>query len=68
MQYYHQPIDVVLKELDVSFRDGLTSEQVEKRLQQYGLNKLKEAKKKSNFQRFLDQLKDPMILILLVAA
>lgn len=68
MQYYHQPIDVVLKELDVSSRDGLTSEQVEKRLQQYGLNKLKEAKKKSNFQRFLDQLKDPMILILLVAA
>jgi len=68
VQYYHQPIDVVLKELDVSSRDGLTSEQVEKRLQQYGLNKLKEAKKKSNFQRFLDQLKDPMILILLVAA
>lgn len=47
---------------------GLSSKEVEHRLQKYGENKLKEAKKPSVFQRFLEQLKDPMLLILLAAA
>lgn len=68
MQYYHESIDTVLKELDTNRQDGLTNEQVDARLKQYGPNKLQEAKKKSNFQRFIDQFKDPMILILLAAA
>ena len=47
---------------------GLTSQEAACRLEKYGKNKLKEAKKESLFHRFLNQLKDPMILILLVAA
>ena len=39
-----------------------------KRILAYGENKLREKKKKTNLQRFLDQFKDVMILILLAAA
>ncbi|HEY8499144.1 MAG TPA: calcium-translocating P-type ATPase, PMCA-type [Clostridia bacterium] len=47
---------------------GLTSEQVRKLIEEHGENKLKETKKKTNLQRFFDQFKDVMILILLMAA
>lgn len=47
---------------------GLTEDQVQELRKQYGENKLKEKKKKSNLQRFLDQFKDVMILILIAAA
>ncbi len=47
---------------------GLKSEQVKEQQGRFGLNKLKEKKKKTNFQRFIDQFKDVMILILIAAA
>lgn len=47
---------------------GLSSQQAQERLQKYGENKLKEQKKKTNLQRFFDQFKDAMILILILAA
>ena len=47
---------------------GLTEEQAAERLAKHGPNKLKEAEKPSVLQRFLAQLKDPMLLILLAAA
>ena len=47
---------------------GLDEAQVQARREQYGENKLREKKKKTNFQRFLDQFKDVMILILIAAA
>ena len=49
-------------------QDGLTSAEAEKRLAEYGPNKLQEAKKKSLIARFLDELADPMIIVLIVAA
>lgn len=67
MKEYVSSVDEVLKEHQAD-RDGLTGEQVEERLRLYGKNKLAEGKKVSVFQRFLEQLKDPMILILLAAA
>ncbi len=48
--------------------DGLSSAEAAKRLEQYGPNKLKEAPKPTLLQRFLAQLKDPMLIILMVAA
>jgi len=64
---YTQSVDEVLQELNVS-SDGLTTAQAEERLAKYGPNKLKEAEKPTLLQRFLAQLKDPMLIILLVAA
>ncbi len=58
----------LLTSLQTSVETGLTSGQVQERLSQYGENKLKEKKKKTNLQRFVDQLKDAMIIILLIAA
>jgi Ca2+-transporting ATPase len=58
----------VLKQLSVDPALGLSTSEVTARREQFGENKLREKKKKSTFQRFLDQFKDVMILILIAAA
>lgn len=58
----------VLTELSSDMEKGLPQSEAQKRLEKYGPNRLKEGKKKSNLQRFFDQFKDVMILILLAAA
>ncbi len=67
MKEYLSSITDVLAEVKSS-ASGLTSEEAEKRIGEFGKNKLKEAKKDSIFVRFMKQLADPMIIILLVAA
>ena len=67
MKYYLHEVADVFAEVKSS-EQGLTSAEAEKRLQENGKNKLAEAKKVSMFSRFIDQLKDPMIIILLIAA
>ncbi len=64
--YLHEVADVFAEVKSTEL--GLTSAEAQKRLEANGKNKLAEAKKVSMFSRFLDQLKDPMIIILLVAA
>ncbi len=64
---YTQTAEEVLQQLGVG-AEGLTTAQAQERLAKYGPNKLKEAEKPTLLQRFLDQLKDPMLIILLVAA
>lgn len=66
--YHSISITSVLKELSADAESGLTSVEAKKRMSEYGENKLSEKKKKTNFQRFCDQFKDVMILILIVAA
>ena len=68
MQPYLQSKDEVVAALDSNVHSGLSTDQVSQKQQTYGPNKLKEKKKKTNFQRFIDQFKDVMILILLAAA
>ena len=58
----------VLCELSVDKAQGLSATEVAARKEKYGENRLQEKKKKSMFQRFLDQFKDAMIIILLLAA
>ena len=58
----------VIASLQTNVEKGLTAAQVSDLQAKFGPNKLKEKKKKTNFQRFLDQFKDVMILILLAAA
>ena len=64
----HQPIDTVLKELSSDFAKGLGGAQVAALAQKFGPNTLREKKRKTNLQRFIEQFKDVMILILLAAA
>ena len=64
---YTQSTEEVLKGLGVG-QEGLTSEQARERQEKYGPNKLKEGKKPTLIQRFFNQLKDPMLIILLIAA
>ena len=68
MTAHHIPGDEVIRQLGTDQAVGLTSAQVAEKRAQFGENKLREKKKKTNFQRFLDQFKDAMILILLAAA
>ena len=64
---YTQSTEEVLRGLD-STQEGLTNQQAQERLAKYGPNKLKEAEKATWLQRFLAQLKDPMLIILMIAA
>ncbi len=67
MKHYLHEVNDVFAEVKSS-EQGITTAEAEKRLQENGKNKLAEAKKASMLSRFVDQLKDPMIIILLVAA
>ena len=58
----------VLTELQTDVVKGLSDAQVAERKEKFGENKLKEKKKKTLFQRFFEQFKDAMIIILLIAA
>lgn len=66
-QAYRHPSHEVLKALSSS-KEGLSDLEAKQRLGKYGPNKLKEAEKPGLFRRFLAQLKDPMLIILLIAA
>ncbi|MBE7068554.1 MAG: cation-translocating P-type ATPase [Clostridiales bacterium] len=68
MKRYCQEKEEVLSQLQTSAKQGLTNGEAEKRLAENGKNKLVAAKKKSLVRRFLEQLTDPMIIILIVAA
>ena len=68
MLFYSEKKEAVVKQLESDTVKGLDSAEAARRQEQYGKNKLKEKKSKTNFQRFADQFKDVMILILIVAA
>ena len=65
--FYTQGEEEVLKNLDTSV-DGLSTAQAKERLDAYGYNELDEGEKRSILSKFIDQFKDLMIIILLVAA
>ena len=67
MKEYLVSPEEVLKEQNSS-PEGLSQAEAEKRLEQTGPNKLKEGKKDSLLKKFLKELADPMIIILIVAA
>lgn len=64
---YLEPASEVLTK-EESRKNGLNSSEADERLRKFGKNKLIEQKKRSTILRFLDQIKDPMILVLLAAA
>ena len=66
--WFNKGVEEVEKELQTDLNNGLKTEEVEKRREKYGLNELKAKKKKSLFQKFLDQFKDFSIIVLIIAA
>ena len=67
MLYYTRESQEVLDSLGAN-HNGLSEAEAQARLVRNGKNKLIEGKKISLFRRFLSQLADPMIIVLLVAA
>lgn len=67
MKEYLSEISDVLEEQKTT-EEGLNNDEATKRLEEFGPNKLDEGKKESTFHKFLMELKDPMIIILIVAA
>lgn len=68
MKPYNQDISALLGELHTNADTGLTSQDAKTSLQTVGPNQLTAKKPKSMFSRFIDQFKDPMIIVLLAAA
>ncbi|MBQ2971802.1 MAG: calcium-translocating P-type ATPase, PMCA-type [Ruminococcus sp.] len=66
--YFNQSKEEVLSKLQTDQNNGLSSKQVQELTEKFGANKLSEKKKKTTLQRFIDQFKDVMILILIAAA
>ncbi len=68
MTAYDKDLDSLLTELSTDSVSGLSEAQAGKSLEKFGKNVLREKKKKTIFQRFIEQFKDVMILILIAAA
>lgn len=68
MKEYEQSIENIVAFHKTNVNLGLSCEEAKKRLDINGENRLKETKKKTNAQKFIDQFKDAMIIILLIAA
>jgi Ca2+-transporting ATPase len=67
MKHYFEDTATVLNS-EGATKSGLDQSQAEQRLEKYGRNKLNEGKKKSIASRFIEQLSDPMIIVLIAAA
>ena len=65
--YYRQTAEEALAAKNAS-SGGLTDQEARRRLEQFGPNKLSEGKKKSTLQIFLEQFKDLLVIILIIAA
>ena len=67
-QWYNKTEEDIELELNTNIENGLSSEQLNINIEKYGLNELKAKKKKSIFIKFLEQFKDFMIIVLIIAA
>lgn len=67
-KWFNKSVEETEQELETNVKNGLTSDSLQKRYEKYGYNELKAKKKKSTFVKFLEQFKDFMIIILIVAA
>lgn len=66
--WFNKSKEEVLNSLDTNIKEGLSTQELEKRLQSFGRNELDEGKKESLLKKVIAQLEDPMIIVLLIAA
>ncbi|MGM9923815.1 MAG: cation-translocating P-type ATPase [Bacillus sp. (in: firmicutes)] len=67
MDFYRSSTEEVFREVD-SQEKGLTTAAAKERIEKYGYNELKEQNKASIWKLFLENFKDPMVIVLLIAA
>ena len=67
-KWYNKTVEDVENDLDTDISNGLSNGDVESLQEKYGYNELKEGKKTSIFVKFLEQFKDFMIIVLIIAA
>lgn len=67
-QPYNHSAEEVLEKLETNLAEGLTSQEAAKRLEEYGPNEIHEGERSTLLQKFIDQFKDFMIIVLMVAA
>jgi len=68
MENYQKTTEAILNEQHVELKKGLSSVEALARQEKFGRNELREKKKKTFFQMFLEQFKDFLVIILLIAA
>ncbi len=68
MNWYNLSVDETAKKLNTNVESGLSEDKVKSVREKYGFNELQAQKKKSLFVKFLEQFKDFMIIILIIAA
>ena len=68
MKEYLESKDEVLGELSSNEESGLTAAEASSRLSQYGPNELEKEEKTPLWKRFFEQMADPMVIMLIVAA
>ena len=66
--WFNKSVEETSKILKTNLEKGLSNKQVEEKQQKYGFNELKAKKKKSLFVKFLEEFKDFIIIILIIAA
>ena len=66
--WFNKSVEETIDELKTDASQGLSGQEVEKRKAEYGLNELEAGKKTSLFVKFLEQFKDFMIIVLIIAA
>ena len=66
-QPYHSTIEEITEQFETNVQSGLTNEQAQSRLEHYGHNEIVEEESRTLWQKFIDQFKDFMIVVLLIA-
>lgn len=66
--YYQRSIAETIEQLDSHAQNGISSEEAQRRLEEIGPNRLKVGKKRSLFLKLLDQFRELLIIVLIVAA
>ncbi len=68
LNWYNKSVKQTVDELSVDMKKGLSGEEAESRIQKYGHNELKEKAKETMLQKIIKQLKDFLVIILIVAS
>ena len=65
--YYNLSVEEIEKELNTN-KEGLSGQEYDLRIEKYGFNELTEKKKESILVKFIEQFKDMMVLVLIIAS